>query len=160
MDKTPDVKPVEDGVAEKFRRLQETNIDHFKVDLNGRKSFTVRAPGGCGASSIGCILTGHGSFYVYKAITPEEMAKLPTLCQLKVGSCHCVHTFHILVNSTLSILVCYIIYMYNFCGLCCVQVNNMGGVTITWGKVCGDKAVDDSALKGAWEKAVKVAGWP
>ena len=36
----------------------------------------------------------------------------------------------------------------------------MGGVTIPWGKPSGDNAVDHSALKGAWEKAAKVAGWP
>ena len=55
----------------------------------------------------------------------------------------------------------FLILLYvHYCGLCCVQANNMGGVTIPWGKASGDKAVDDSALKGAWEKAVKVAGWP
>jgi hypothetical protein len=100
VDKTPDVKPVENGVAMAFRRLQEVNIDHFKVDLHGRKSFTVKAPKGAAASSIGCILTGHGSFYIYKAITPQEMAQLPSSWQLKAGSlslCACTTHFSLSV---------------------------------------------------------------
>lgn len=86
VDKTPHEKPVENGVPLTYGRLQEMNMNLFKVELHGRKSFTVKAPGGCGASSIGCILTGHGSFYVYKAITSTEMAKLPDLGQVKAGS--------------------------------------------------------------------------
>ena len=70
----------------KIERLKDTNICYFNVDLKGQKSFTVKAPGGCGASSIGCILTYPGSFYVYKVITAQEMATLPSAYHAKARS--------------------------------------------------------------------------
>eukprot|EP00435_Cladocopium_sp_Y103_P012007 s3370_g3.t1 len=79
----------DDGVAASFQRLQAVDIDHFKVDLKGHKSFTVKPPSGSGASSIGCILSGSGSFYVYKTVGPQELQKLPVECQVKAGSPHC-----------------------------------------------------------------------
>ena len=74
--------------------------------------------------------------------------------------CACTtHSRKHLVFHDIALMFLILLYVH-YCGLCCVQANNMGGVTIPWGKASGDKAVDDSALKGAWEKAVKVAGWP
>ena len=78
----------------------------------------------------------------------------------RLGHCHCAHALHILVFQSFILESLILLYIYVTVASNYVQVNNMGGVTIPWGKASGDKAVDDSALKGAWEKAVKVAGWP
>ena len=40
------------------------------------------------------------------------------------------------------------------------QANKKGGSTIPWGKPSGDDVKDGSALVEAWEKAMKIAGWP
>ena len=41
-----------------------------------------------------------------------------------------------------------------------LQANKKGGSTIPWGKPSDDDGKDGSALVEAWEKAMKVAGWP
>lgn len=75
-EKPPVTPPAAGAVLPCFQRLQATGIDHFKVDVGNRKSFALKAPNGDQGSSVGVILTGNGSFYVYKAIETNDLGKL------------------------------------------------------------------------------------
>eukprot|EP00435_Cladocopium_sp_Y103_P074637 s36_g50.t1 len=73
----PDSMPPADGpVSINFQRLQPTGVAHFKVEIGSQKSFTIKAPNGKDGSSVGVILSGSGSFYVYKAIDTKDLGKL------------------------------------------------------------------------------------
>ena len=140
--KAKDMGPVEpsapeeaDVVAAAFQRLQAVGIDHFDVDLKaGRKSFTVKPPMGSGASSIGCILTGSGSFYVYKLALPEVLAKLPASCEVKAGSlyictCECARV----CNGYIFVFMCeYASYAFVSAGEQERRVHYPMGETIRW----------------------------
>ena len=148
-EKPPVTPPAAGAVLPCFQRLQATGIDHFKVDVGNRKSFTLKAPNGDQGSSVGVILTGNGSFYVLQGHwdqwpgETQGWTMMPLTFMSMVSSCRfpCHFWFSTLHSGT-------------------VQVNAKGGLTVPWGKPDGDDGKDCSTLTQAWEKATKVANWP